>query len=588
MDTGGAFLISTIGHNKVFCPESFSDTQCEFANAVEEFALNEILPKNLEIEKFNKQLSLELIKSCGELGLLGIDVPEEHGGLSADRVTSALIVEKITYGQCESFTVTFSAHTGIGTLPIVYFGTEEQRKKYLPKLASGEWLSAYALTEPGSGSDALSIRTSAKLSDDGKFYILNGNKQFISNGGWAAILITFAKIDGDKLTAFILDPRSEGVNLQEEKNKLGLHGSSTCNIILENVKVPKENLLGSVGKGADIAFNSLNIGRYKLGAAVLGGCKIAVAETVKYALVRKQFGQPIARFDAIKKKIAEMVIRTYALESIVYQTAHLLDQSIQNVKKDSPTYWADIAHTIEKFALECSICKVYGSESHWYNVDEGIQVFGGYGYIEDYPLARVMRDTRVDRIYEGTNEINRQIILGYVVKKTLLEELPIREKIKDIQDLFDGNIPNFPNGPLSLEKRSTQIAKNLFLFIFNEALIQYGQDIMNHQQVGELLSDMIMDVFIMDTTLDRVDQTSQNIQYQDFIINIGKVLIAEKTMELLKNVKFILFALLNGQNLDDALKTLNKFENFMVLKTNIFLAKEAIAEKTYEIKKFPF
>jgi alkylation response protein AidB-like acyl-CoA dehydrogenase len=588
MNTGGGFLISTIGQNKVFCPESFSDTQREFANATEEFALNEILPKNLEIEKFDQQLSKELIRSCGELGLLGIDIPEEYGGLSADSVTSALIVEKITYGQSESFTVTFSVHTGIGTVPIVYFGTEEQRKKYLPKLASGEWLSAYALTEAGAGSDALSIKTSAKLSDDGKFYIITGNKQFISNGGWADILITFAKINGDKLTGFIIDPKSDGVNLQEEKNKLGLHGSSTCNIILENVKVPRENILGKVGKGADIAFNSLNIGRYKLGAAVLGGCKVTVAETVKYALERNQFGQPIAHFEAIKKKIADMVVRTYALESIVYETAHLLDQSMKNVNADSPTYWADIAHSIEKFALECSICKVYGSESHWYNVDDGIQIFGGYGFMEDYPLARVMRDTRVDRIYEGTNEINKQIILGYILKKTLLEELPVRERIKDIPGMVDGKIPSFADGPLVQEKKSTQLAKGLILFLFNEALTHYGQDIMNRQQVGELLSDMIIDAFLMDTTLDRIDQTSQNIQYPGLILNIGKVLIAEKIMELLKNAKVILFALLKEKALDDALKNLNKFENIMILKTNIFLSKEGIAEKTYQIKKYPF
>ena len=588
MVTGGYFLTTSIKDSQVFTPEKFSDIQIEFAKATREFALQEILTQRDEIDKLNKELSLALMKSAGELGLLGVDVPEKYGGLAIDKVTSALVVENITRGQCASFTVTISAHTGIGTLPIVYFGTEAQKQKYLPKLTSGDWLSAYALTEPGSGSDALSIRTFAELSKDKKFYILNGNKQFITNGSWADVLITFAKIDGEKLTAFILDPNADGITKHEEKNKLGLHGSSTCNIILENVKVPVENVLGVIGEGAAIAFNSLDIGRFKLGAAVLGGCKNAVTESIKYGLERKQFGQPVVYFDAIKKKIADMMIRTFALDSIIYETANLLDQSIAQVEENSKNYSREVAAAIEKFAVECSICKIYGSEAYWETADDGLQIFGGYGFIEDYPMAKALRDTRVDRIYEGTNEINRQIILGYILKKTLLEELPVRQKIRETNQLLNREKIDFGKSELAEQEKALEYGKHLTFYLLNKALIRFGQDLVNEQQVGEILSDMIINLFLMNTTLSRVEQILTAGQKDAIYSNIAKVLIAEKNIEMVGLAKKAITHIEKPDSIGEAMKDIRFFENQMDSKTDIIAQKQEIADYLYRQQKYPF
>lgn len=587
MLTGGSFLCSKITERKVFCPEKFSETHIEFAKVALEFANHEVKPRKEEIEKFNKDLTLSLIKSCGELGLLGVDIPEKYGGLSGDKITSALLVEKLSFGRSESFTVTFSVHTGIGTLPIVYFGNQLQREKYLPQLAKGIWLSSYALTEAGAGSDALSLRSTAQLTNDGDYYLLNGSKQFISNAAWAKIMITFAKIDGDKLTCFIVDPDSEGVIKHEETNKLGLHGSSTSNVIFKNVKVPAINILGEVGNGAEIAFNSLNIGRFKLGAAVLGGCKTTISDAVKYALERRQFGQSIAYFEAIRQKIADMVIRTYALESIIYETASLLDESISQVNENASDYSKRIAMAIESFAPECSICKVYGSEAFWKNADEGIQIFGGYGVMEEYPFARMMRDTRVDRIYEGTNEINRQIILGYILKKTLLEELPIREIIKELSLPNKIEVNSQKKQILGREIYTVELAKKLTLYTFTQALTEFGRDLLNNQQIGELLSDMISDIFIMNSTMSRILQTHQNLSYASLLIDIVKVLVVEISMNLIARARKIIWGILSDKNSKNALKTLKYMENQIYIPTNIFALKCNISDKIYQLKQYP-
>lgn len=588
MDTGGFFLVQSLKDHQAFGPEQFSEMQVEFGKAAEEFALQEILPRKSDIDRFDRELSLQLMKKCGELGFLGTDVPERYGGLELDKVTSALLVERITLGESASFTVTFSAHTGIGTLPLVYFGNEEQKKFYLPKLASGEWLSSYALTEPGAGSDALSIRTTATLSEDGKYYILNGNKQFISNGGWANLLITFAKINGEKLTAFLIDPLSEGVIRKEEKNKLGLHGSSTCNIILDQVKVPVENVLGTIGDGAAIAFNSLDIGRFKLGAAVLGGCKTTIRESIPYALERRQFGQPIAYFDAIRKKLADMLIRTFALESIVYETAHLLDESIAQVDEQSPTYSTDVAHAIERYAIECSVCKIYGSEALWQNADDGLQIFGGYGYIEDYPMAQILRDTRIDRIYEGTNEINRQIVVGFLLKKTLLEELPLREKMKETERILSGKFPPAASRPLGAEERSLELAKHLFLYLYRHALTVYGQDIQHEQQVGELLSDMVSHIFIMQTVLSRIRQYSGEAELNHAMQSIGKVLVSETVLRMHHDALLIINHMLQGKEREQALRHWQTFGNEMLLTTDTFSLKRELSEFLFQHRQYPF
>ncbi len=587
MHTGGLFLTTPLPSTNVFSPENFTETHREFRQAMEDFARKEIRPLKDAIEKFDKALSLQLIKKCGELGFLGVDIPESFGGLGLDKITSTLLAEKIADAHSESFTVTYFVHVGIGTLPIVYFGSEELKRRYLPKIASGEWLSAYALTEPEAGSDALSLRSHAQLSPDGKYYIINGNKQFISNGGWAKVLITFAKIDGDKLTGFIIDPESPGVTRKEEKNKLGLHGSSTCNIILENVQVPKENILGEIGKGADIALNILNIGRFKLGAAVLGGCKNAIELSCQYGFQRRQFGQPIARFDAIQKKIAEMAIQSYALESIIYHTAHQMDEALQEVDEKSPFYSQEIARAIEKFAIECSICKVYGSESYWNMADETLQIFGGYGCIEDFPPARMLRDTRVDRIYEGTNEINRQVILGYLIKKTLLEELPIRENIKQLSGTDLPDIQLSATDPLKSEKYAVERAKQLTLLLFRDCLTRWGQDLLNQQQIGETLSDMVSTLYLLNTTLVRISQNSAPSHFP-ILLQVGQALTAQKIQEIIRQAHLLLPAIYQGKALQKAKMKVGQFTKQMSLDTDIFLLRQKIAEYVYEQKKYPF
>lgn len=587
MHTGGLFLTLPLSSTEVFSPENFSETHREFRQVMEDFARKEIRPCKDALEKFDKELSLQLIKKCGELGFLGVDIPESYGGLGLDKITSTLLAEKIADGHTESFTVTYFVHVGIGTLPIVYFGSEELKQRYLPKIASGEWLSAYALTEPEAGSDALSLRSHAHLSEDGKYYIINGNKQFISNGGWAKVLITFAKINGDKLTGFVIDPESSGVIRKEEKNKLGLHGSSTCNIILENVRVPKENILGEIGKGADIALNILNIGRFKLGAAVLGGCKNAIEFSCQYGFQRRQFGQPIARFDAIQKKIAEMAIQSYALESVIYHTAHQIDMALQQVDEKSPLYSQEIARAIEKFAIECSICKIFGSEIYWNMADETLQIFGGYGCIEDFPPARMLRDTRVDRIYEGTNEINRQVILGYLIKKTLLEELPIREKIKELSGKELPRIKLTTTDPLIFEKKAVERAKQLTILLFGECLTRWGQDLLNQQQIGEILSDMVSNLYILNTTLVRISQNSAQSNFP-LLLQVGQALTLQKILEVIRQAHLLLPAIYQGKALQEAKRKVNQFTKEMYLDSDIFSLHQSIADYIYEQKKYPF
>jgi len=409
MAVGGSFIVEPIGRRNVFTVDDISEEQQEIGRMAESFAVDQILPKKAEIEKLSEELTRKFMRELGELGMLSVDIPEEYDGMGMDKVTSALINEKVALSQSGSFMVTFSAHTGISTLPIVFFGTEEQKKKYLPKLGNGEWIGSYGLTEPGAGSDALAGTTTAVLSEDGKHYILNGSKQFISNGSWCQTLVCYAKIDGEKFTGFIVNMDLPGIEVGPEEVKMGYKGSSTTSVTLNDVKVPVEDLLGIPGKGHQIAFSTLNIGRYKLGAAVLGTSKAAINESVKYALERRQFGQPIAEFDAIKSKFANMIVRTYDLESILYRTVGDIDTAMGLVDTKADDYYHKIISAIETFATEASMTKVFGTEAHWITTDDGLQIFGGYGYTEEYPLAAMVRDTRVDRIFEGTNEINRQI-----------------------------------------------------------------------------------------------------------------------------------------------------------------------------------
>ncbi len=580
MKSGGRFLTTPVGTEEIFAKENFSEEQRDFLELAREFALEEIYAQRDEIEKYNPELMRSLMRKAGEIGFLGIDVPEEYGGLSLDKVTSAILTESIGLGTSASFGVTIAAQTSIGTLPIVFFGTEEQKRKYLPKLVTAEHISAYCLTEPTAGSDAMSIRTTATLSEDKTHYILNGTKQFITNGGWADVYIVFAKIDGEKFTAFIVERDTPGVQPGKEEYKLGQKGASTTSITFENVAVPVENVLHQIGKGAEVAFNSLNIGRFKLGAADLGGCKAAIKESVAYALERWQFGQPIAHFDALKRKFAEMVIHTFAVESIIYRTGGLLDHSISEVAPDSPNYFSEVANAIENYAIECSICKVYSSESLWKVADDGLQSFGGYGFIEDYPMARLLRDARIERLYEGTNEINRQVITGYFLKRTILEQLPMRDAVKKINDIAAGKLPHF-SGNLAPQLQALEIAKSMGVLLFHHALVKYGQDLMNYQQLGEILSDIFIQLYVMDTVLSRVVQHGYDKDEDDVRVKIAKTLCAEQIPLIALNVERGLQNILSGKTLDESLKTLQQLRNLLPNQTHTFRWKADIAEELY-------
>ncbi|HPR63678.1 MAG TPA: acyl-CoA dehydrogenase family protein [Thermoanaerobaculia bacterium] len=498
MKQGGSFLLEPVV-GKIFTREQFTEEQQEINEMVRQFARERIYPNRGELGTHAKELHLQLMKEASELGLTAIDVPEAYGGMDMDKITSAMVVEALTTGQSASWMVTFLAHCGIGTLPIVYFGSEAQKATWLPKLTSVDYLSAYALTEPGAGSDALNIKTSAHLSEDGTHYVLTGTKQFITNGGWADLFIIFAKIDDSDFTAFVVPRDTEGLTIGPEEEKMGIRGSSTTSVTLENCRVPVENLLGERGKGHHIAFNILNIGRFKLGAADLGGCKACVGQAVTYALERKQFGQPIATFDAIRSKFADMVVRTYVLDSAIYRTVGLMEERISTLDPSSEDYRLKVWDALEAFAIEASIAKILGSETLFGVSDHGIQIYGGYGFIEEYPMAGVFRDTRIDRIYEGTNEINRMVIYGYLLKNALLEEIPLRESVKTWTKM-----PSMAEGPFAWEIQALEAMRRMVMKLVDRAIGVYGQDLRNEQIVGEQLADLVIGYYGASSALNRV------------------------------------------------------------------------------------
>ncbi|MFU8795045.1 MAG: acyl-CoA dehydrogenase family protein, partial [Dethiobacteria bacterium] len=424
---GGAFLLGPVDENTVFTPEDFDDIHLMIKKTSYDFMKNKVEPKIDEIEVKAEGVTIGLMREAGELGLIGSDIPEEYGGEEADKITTMIITENASI--CGgSYATAFGAHTGIGTLPIVYFGNKEQKEKYLPGLATAEKIAAYALTEPEAGSDALNIKTKAVLSDDGKYYILNGAKQYITNAAWADVIVTYAKIDGERFTAFIVDADAEGVSIDPEEKKMGIKGSSTCSVIFDNAKVPVENMLWLEGKGHQVAFNILNIGRFKLGAGCVGGSKKVIEFASEYALQRIQFKQPIAQFNIIKNKIANMTILTYMMESLVYRVAGMIEEKLEEVKAGGAEL-SDIVQAIQEYAIECSISKVFCSEAMDYIADEGVQIFGGYGYGEEYPAERSYRDSRINRIFEGTNEVNRMLIPGTLLRKAMKQEVPFMEAV---------------------------------------------------------------------------------------------------------------------------------------------------------------
>jgi alkylation response protein AidB-like acyl-CoA dehydrogenase len=496
---GGSFLIEDREPSEVFTPEDITDEQRMFARTAEEFLRKEVLPREAEIYAKDYGVHRELMRKAGELGLLMIDIPERYGGLGLHKVSSAVVGEQ--FALQASFAGTQSSHVNIGTLPIVFFGTEAQKQKYLPRLATGEWIGAYALTEPQSGSDALAAKTKAVLSEDGKHYILNGQKMWITNGGFADLFTVFAKVDGEKFTAFLVE-RGPGLVSGHEEKKLGIDGSSTTALMLEDCRVPVENVLGEIGRGHKIAFNVLNIGRLKLGARCVGTMKLSLQQSVQYAKERHQFGQAIANFGLIKHKLAEMTIRAYVGESILYRTLGMIDDAVEQVDKDDPKQMLGV---LEQYAMECSIIKVWESEALAYVVDEEVQVFGGYGYSKDYPAEQAYRDARIARIYEGTNEINRIVIATQLLRRAKAGELALFETAAPVNPVkppaSDTLELNVANKAFKREILMLGGAKSMTLLAIESVFRAYGENARDQQEALGLIADMVMDVYAMESAL---------------------------------------------------------------------------------------
>tara|TARA_B110001454_G_scaffold190108_1_gene189112 strand:- start:445 stop:2235 length:1791 start_codon:yes stop_codon:yes gene_type:complete len=588
LNSGGQWLTSPVANTQVFCRETFTEDHQDIDAMIQEFAKDRILPNVEAIDKLDKDLSLKLLREMGELGLIGVDTPEEYGGSDLDKITSCIVSEGMARGGSPSFSCTFSVQTGIGSMGIVFFGTPGQKEKYLPKLMTGEWVSAYALTESSAGSDALAGKTTAVLSDDGKYYILNGDKQFISNGNWADVFTVLAKVDGDKFSGFIVDRDTEGFEVGAEEKKMGMKGSSTTPLKFTNAKVPVENLLFKVGKGAAIAFNALNVGRYKLAAACIGGSKIGIEHAVKYALERRQFGQAIAHFDAIKGKIADMTVRIYAADAMLYRTVGLIQDTIDGLDKSDPEYYKKMAEATERFAIEASMAKVFGSESSNLIVDEALQIHGGNGFTEEYPLARAYRDDRINRIWEGTNEINRAIVTGYMMKKVLMEEISLRDYLKGVDDFLATESPDIAEDLFQAEKSALESAKRLASLVFQEALCEYGQDLKHEQQLSEALADIFTYIYTAGSVISRARQSQSSNGISNMSSVIARIFTAESLLEVKSLSNICLNKIFMETIPEDFKDTVIQLESRMTLNTDTISLKQSLADFMYTKNNYPF
>ena len=497
---GGTFLIRDVSLEEVFTPEDFTTIHKDIAKAVEDFVKGEIISLGDEVEKVNNELSRELMRKAGELGFLGIDVPEKYGGMELDKISSAIASEKFGYGA-GSFSITELNHTGIGSLPLVFFGTKQQKEKYLPGLTSGHLIGSFALTEPDAGSDALNSASTATLKEDREYYILNGNKQFITNAGFADIIFTYAKVDGKSFTAFILEQSWDGVSIDDEEEKMGMKGTSTRAYHFENVKVPIENVLGRVGEGHIVALNALNMGRFKVGAICIGSAKKAFDEAVKYAKQRVQFGRPICQFGLIKEKIGKMAIQLFAAESMMYRTAGLIQAQLDGTDMSSEDSGLKIAKVLEDYLIECSINKIYGSETEGYVADEEVQIFGGYGYIHGNHPELAFRNARINRIWEGTNEINRTVIINTLIRrinKGLFELMPTFEFVSKDLDRMEPVKSDHPE-KLDTQKKLIDMAKKVTLFVLGLAYQKYEMNLREEQELVGRISDMVIEIYALES-----------------------------------------------------------------------------------------
>jgi alkylation response protein AidB-like acyl-CoA dehydrogenase len=507
--TGGSFLIEDLTPEDIFTLEDISPEQKQIADLAAKFAEEKISPQVHEIEAKNWDVSRKLMLELGALGLLGIDVPEQYGGMELDKVTSSLVSQNLSASG--SFSVTSSAHVNIGILPLLWYGTPQQKEKYLPKLVSGEWIAAYALSEASAGSDAMNIAARATLTPDGKHYLLNGEKMWISNAGIASFFTIFAKIDGEKFSAFLVEAGTPGLTIGAEEHKLGIRGSSTCPLVLADCKVPVENLLGQPGKGHQIAFNALNVGRYKIASGAIGGARGSLRDGIRYAKERVAFGKPITAFGLVQEKIAESAAGIYATEAVLYRIVGAIDAALAELDKNSPTFYPEVQKRIEEFAVECSILKVFGSEMLDRVVDQMLQIHGGYGYVEEYGAERNYRDSRINRIFEGTNEINRLITTGWMIKRALQGTLPLLPAINKVMDeVMAGPTAKVSyEGPLAEERALLASAKKISLFCSGAASQKFGNDLGEQQEIMGALADILSEVLVLESSILRAEKMNK-------------------------------------------------------------------------------
>jgi butyryl-CoA dehydrogenase len=584
--SGGSFLLEERQPSEVFTPEDFTEQHQLIGQTTEEFAVNEILPNVEKIEHKEFQVTRDLLKKAGDLGLSGAEVPEAYGGLEMDKVTAAVIADHIA--KYAGFATTWGGHSGIGTLPIVYFGTEEQKKKYLPKLAAGEIVGAYALSESTSGSDAMNCRARAELSKDGQHYILNGEKMWITNAGFADLFTVFAKVDGEKFSAFLVERNYPGFSVGAEEDKMGIRGSSTCPIILNDCKVPVENLLGEIGKGHVIAFNILNIGRFKLGAMCVGGARVSIENAIGYAKQRKAFSKVIADFGLVREKLANMATLIYVGESLVYRTVGMMDVALEEVDKSGADAMKETRKAIEEYAVECSIIKVWGSEMIDYVVDETMQIYAGYGFVEEYPAERAYRDARINRIFEGTNEINRLIITGFLLKRAMSGQLPLMPAIKKLMDevLSGPTMGEEVEGPLAEERKLVTQAKKLGLFAAGSATQKYMQTIQDQQEVMGAIADMTIETYAMESAVLRAQKLVENKGEKGATLALAmtRVYLTQAMEKIEAAAKKVIAAVAEGDMLRTQLailRRLAKYEPF-----NTIELRQQIAQRVIEVGKY--
>jgi len=583
---GGSFLIEERQPEDVFTPEDFTEQHLLIAQTAEEFANKEIVPNIEKMEHKEFSVNRNLLKKAGELGLSGVDVPEAYGGMQMDKVTSAIIADRVAkYG---GFSTTWGAHTCIGTLPIVYFGTEQQKKKYLPGLASGEVVGAYALSESSSGSDALNCRTRAVLSADGRHYILNGEKMWITNAGFADLFIVFAKVDGEKFTAFIVERKFPGFSVGAEEHKMGIRGSSTCPLILNDCRVPVDNVLGEIGKGHHIAFNVLNVGRFKLGAACIGSARNCIEAAIAYAKQRKAFGKVIADFGLIREKLANIAAGIFTGEAMAYRTVGVMDAAIAQLGAGHEDM-ALVRRVIDEYAVECSILKVWGSEFISYVTDEVVQIYGGYGFVEEYPAERNYRDVRVNRIFEGTNEINRLVITGFLLKRAMSGQLPLMAAIKKLMDeVLSGSSDAGAEGPLFEERTLAARAKKIGLFAAGIATQKYMQAIQDEQEIMGAIANMVIETYAMESAVLRTHKLiRRNGEAPSALaITMTRVYMAAAMEKIESAAKMVIATCSEGDMLRSQLAILRrlcKYDPFNVVALRRTIAQRVIETGKYQI-----